>query len=233
MCFSSEASFVVGTALLPAGVYCIRSASRRDGRFLAFSVLPLLFGIQQLCEGLVWVGLENDNLLLTRGAALMFLFFALFFWPFWVPFSVSFIELRPRTRQFLSAVALVALVFGWALFSPVLLDSGGRLTVRVVHHSIQYDFQPLPAFGAVPGAFWQFLYLACICCPLLVSFNRLFRLFALTLAVSAVISHLLFHYAFESVWCFFAAALSAQLCHAFHELRTPEGGANYSAAPVP
>src|SRR5438132_14411320 len=98
MCFSPEASFAVGALLIPAGLYCIRSASRKDRRFLGFALLPLLFGVQQLCEGLVWVGLEHDNMPLAKGAALLFLFFALFFWPFWVPFSVSFIEPRVATR---------------------------------------------------------------------------------------------------------------------------------------
>jgi hypothetical protein len=234
MCFSPEASFAVGAVLIPAGVYCIRSASRKDRRFLAFSLLPLLFGLQQFCEGFVWLGLESDNLPLARGAALLFLFFALFFWPFWVPFSVSFIDPRPGAKQVLSAAALLALVFGWALFAPILLNSGQWLTIRVVRHSIRYDFQILPAFAVVPGMFWQLLYLASICCPMLVSFDRRFRLFALTLAVSAVISHVVFRYAFESVWCYFAAALSLQLCHAFHELRTPEGGPKpYSAARSP
>jgi len=183
-------------------------------------LLPILFSVQQICEGFVWLGLEQGDLPLVRGAALLFLFFALFFWPFWVPFSVSFIEPRLRAKQFLSAIAVLALAFGWALYAPILLDSGRRLSVHVVRHSIQYDFRILPVFDAVTGVFWQLLYLGSVFCPLLVSFNRRFRLFALTLASSAAISHFVFRYAFESVWCFFAAVLSLQLCHAFRELPT-------------
>jgi Family of unknown function (DUF6629) len=224
MCFSPEASFAVAAVLMPAGLYCLHSASTKDRRFLALSLIPLLFSIQQFAEGLVWVALESDNMPLARGAALLFLFFALFIWPFWVPFSVAFIEPRTGTKQFFSAVAMLALVSGWALYAPLLLNFGKWLTIRVVHHSIQYDFRVLAAFEAVGGAFWQLLYLGSICCPLFVSFTGPFRLFAISLAISAVISHFMYRYAFESVWCFFAAALSMQLCLAFHELRTPEGG---------
>jgi hypothetical protein len=221
MCFSAEASFAAGAALLPAGLYCVRSALRKDRRFLALASIPILFGVQQSCEGLVWVGLERGDLPLTKGAALLFLFFALFFWPFWVPFSVAFVDPRKPVRQMLSVLALLGLAFGWTLYAPAVIDSERLLRVRVMHHSIRYDVFTLPAFDRVPAEAWQLAYLAAICCPFLVSLNRQFRLFALTLAASGVISHLVFRYAFESVWCFFAAALSLQLSYAFRELRAP------------
>jgi hypothetical protein len=234
MCFSAEASFVAGAVLLPAGVYCVRRALKKDRGFLALSCLPLLFSVQQLCEGLVWVGLESGDAPLAKGAALWFLFFALFFWPFWVPFSAAFLEPRWGVRQLLSALALLALAFGWALYAPAVFDPEGRLSVRIAHHSIQYEIRALPAFALIPGTLWQLLYLANICFPLLVSSQRLFRWFALTLAVSGVVSHFAFWHAFESVWCFFAAALSLQLCLAFRGLRTREGGPTArSTAPLP
>src|SRR5260370_22685815 len=132
---------------------------------------------------------------LAKGAALLFLFFALFFWPFWVPFSAAFIEPRRAVKQLLSVIALLALVFGWALYAPVLLDSERRLGIRIIHHSIQYDLRILPAFDKVPAKWWQLLYLASICCPLLVSLDHRFRLFAMTLAISGMISHFVFRYA--------------------------------------
>jgi hypothetical protein len=224
MCFSAEASFAAGAVLLPAGLYCVRSALKKDRAYLALACVPLLFGVQQFCEGLVWVGLENGNAPLARGAALWFLFFALFFWPFWVPFSVASFEPRKGTRQMLSVLALGALALGWALYAPVVFDPQGRLSVRVAHHSIQYDLHPLSSFALLPGEFWQLGYLASICGPLFASCDRRFRLFALTLAVSWLVSHLIYRYALESVWCFFAAALSLQLCHAFHALRPRERG---------
>jgi hypothetical protein len=103
----------------------------------------------------------------------------------------------------------------------------------VAHHSIRYNFTPLPAFDVLAGECWRLLYLASICCPLLVSLNRHFKLFAASLAVSAAVSHLVFWYAFESVWCFFAAALSLQLCHAFRQLPAPREGGGCTPTGLP
>ena len=218
MCFSAEASFTAGAIILPAGLYCVRNAARKDYRYLALAAIPLVFSAQQFCEGFVWLGLGQSNQPLARGAALVFLFFALFFWPFWVPFSVACIEPRRGLRQFLSVLSLLALVFGWALYGPVVFDPLGRLDLRVLHHSIRYDVRATSAFDQFPGFGWQLCYLATISCPLVASANRQFRIFGFTLALSWALSHLVFRYALESVWCFFAAALSVQLCYAFREL---------------
>jgi hypothetical protein len=43
------------------------------------------------------------------------------------------------------------------------------------------------------------------------------------LAGSAVAAALLFEHAFVSVWCFFAAALSAYLCYVFRAMPEPGG----------
>lgn len=40
MCFSPEASFTVGAALLPAGVYCTQAAVRKDARFVPLRWFP-------------------------------------------------------------------------------------------------------------------------------------------------------------------------------------------------
>jgi hypothetical protein len=218
MCFSAEASFAAGVALLPAGAFCLRQALKKDVRFLALASVPVLFGLQQLCEGLVWVGLESGNPALARGAAFFFLFFALPFWPFWIPASSVLLEAGKRTRLVLLAGALLGSAFGWTLYAPTVQGSDRWLSVRMVHHSIQYDLTVLPAFRMVPPVCWTLLYLAVVFAPLLLSSDVYFRLFLVTLALAAAVSYVFFRYAFESVWCFFAAVLSLQLCHAFRHL---------------
>ena len=83
MCFSAEASFGAAALLVPSGAYCLRSAVRKMPRWLPLAAVPLVFGIQQCSEGLVWVGLGRDDAALTREASLVYLFFALTFWPCW------------------------------------------------------------------------------------------------------------------------------------------------------
>src|SRR5262249_39162470 len=94
MCFSPEASFLAGAALLPAGCYCVQSAFRKDLRYLPLAVVPVAFGVQQWSEGVVWLGLQGNDPTLITQASVFFLFFAVAFWPFWIPFSL----LVPETR---------------------------------------------------------------------------------------------------------------------------------------
>jgi hypothetical protein len=144
---------------------------------------------------------------------------------------VSFIQPRRAARQ---ALSVAALGFGWAYYAPLVLDPNGRLAVRVVRHSIRHDILALTVFDELPAQGWQLLYLAAISFPFLLSPYRPFRLFGLTLAASGVISHLVFRHAFESVWCFFAAALSLQLCYAFRDLHARREGPSVGpAAPSP
>ena len=51
MCFSAPASFIAGAVLATVGVVTLRMATRPAQ--IAFAAIPLLFGIQQLFEGLI------------------------------------------------------------------------------------------------------------------------------------------------------------------------------------
>src|SRR5690242_6586365 len=107
MCFSAPASFVASAALLPAGVYCIRAAFRKNRAYLSLAAVPIFFSVQQFCEGLVWLGLGQDNESLVRTASIAYCYFAIAFWPFWIPFSFIFVTTRRRTRWLLIAVTLL------------------------------------------------------------------------------------------------------------------------------
>jgi hypothetical protein len=221
MCFSAEASFGMGTALIPAGIYCVRKAWLRAGRaYLPLAAVPILFGVQQFCEGFVWIGWHQDNPALMRPLALAFLFFALGFWPFWIPLSATCLEERPRIRRVLAVLTLLSLVWLAALYGPVLLAPDKYLAINVVHHSIQYDYFNAPMPQAIPQPLLRVLYFATVAIPMLVSSGRapMIRWFGILFAGSALVSAWIFSYAFASVWCFFAAALSVYLCFAFRSL---------------
>jgi hypothetical protein len=42
MCFSAEASFAAGAALLPAGIYCTSVAARKRPAYLPLAVIPIV-----------------------------------------------------------------------------------------------------------------------------------------------------------------------------------------------
>jgi hypothetical protein len=179
--------------------------------------VPLMFGVQQFCEGLVWVGVGRRDAGLTQSAALAFLFFALAFWLFWIPFSAIFLERRRKIQLVLGFCTLVGFIAGAVQLIPVVADPDS-IRVTVVHHSIRYDFADPPSMRVVPHTVWHVFYLAIIAMPLVLLKNKTLILYSTGLVVSAVISHLFFWHAFPSMWCFCAAALSIYLAFLFRAL---------------
>jgi hypothetical protein len=214
MCFSPEASFGLGAVLLPAGMCCVRFAARWNTPWLPLALTPLLFGVQQMSEGLVWVGLRAQDPVLVRSASLVFLFFGLALWPFWMPVAAGCIEARPAARRVWFAMAVLGLVWFILLYLPILHNPDRYLTTRVEHHSIVYDYREVPVVRAVPPELFRLLYALIGGLPLLACSDGRVRVFGLLLGGSAIVTRLLFVYAFASVWCFFAAVLTLYLCHA-------------------
>ena len=222
MCFSAEASFGAAAALLPIGGYCVQSALRKDRRYLPLALVPVAFGMQQAAEGCVWLGLHHGDEELVTRASVGFLYFALVFWPVWIPFSLLFTEERRPAKRLLAATTVLSLVW-LLLYAPVAIDPGRWVQTDVVHHSIAYRVDGLPGFQVVPRPLWRLAYLAFICGPLGLAQRggggtRLRAIGGSAVAVLFVICYLVYEYTFTSVWCFFAALLSLILCHLFFKL---------------
>ena len=58
MCFSASASFAAGTALVAVGAVTLSKAGHRAE--LGYAAIPLLFGVQQLIEGVIWLTFRFD-----------------------------------------------------------------------------------------------------------------------------------------------------------------------------
>lgn len=216
MCFSPEASFTVSGVLVAAGGYCLHVARWKAPRLLPLAAVPSLLGVQQMSEGFVWLALGAGDPAAARPAALVFLFFALAFWPFWLPVVAAVGETRPARRPWLIGFAILTAGWFWVLFFPILQDSAG-MTPSVVHHSIRYAVT-LPVDAYLPRGLIRLLYLFSIVVPLVVGPRLIGPLPGLLILGSAVVTMLVFEYAFTSVWCFFAAVLGLGLCQFFFRL---------------
>ena len=59
MCFSASASFAGGAIITAIGVMTVRT--NRDPSRRLFAAIPLIFGVQQISEGFVWVALQSPG----------------------------------------------------------------------------------------------------------------------------------------------------------------------------
>ena len=223
MCFSAEASFTVGAALIPAGAYCLWSAAVKKPSHLGLAAVPLIFGLQQISEGFVWLGLHRLDAELTRSASLAFLFFALAFWPFWFPTLTTLMEPVPRRRLAFGLFSVLASGWFWVLYFPLLVGPAELLRTTIEHHSIAYQYPDLAIYEWVPRNVLRVLYFLSVALPLLLSSETWGKVPGLVLGVSAVIAAVAYHHAFVSVWCFFAAVLAGYLCVVFY--RMPQASA--------
>ena len=222
VCFSPEASFVVGGALIPAGAYCLHAARRVAPRFLPLAAMPALYGSQQVAEGFVWLGLEAGDPDRVRAAAGVYLFFALAFWPFWNALSAAVGERSPARRRWLWGFTLLGTGWFWVAYYPLYVSGEYPLQIDVVHHSIRYQAPDLPAVRYLSLPVLYTLYLLNGAVPLVWGSARPGRVVGWMLIGSAVVTMAVFEYAFISVWCLFSALLAGYLCYAS---RRPDHGA--------
>jgi hypothetical protein len=221
VCFSAEASFAAGIALVPAGIYCLWSAGIKKPSFLGLAVVPLAFGIQQVSEGFVWHALDHGDAGQARAPALVFLFFALAFWPLWFPFLTAVMEPQLQRKWIFVIFSVLATVWFWVLFYPLAAGPESLLKIESVNHSIQYDYSGLAVYTYVDKAPLRVLYFLTVALPPLLASETWGRIPGLVLGASALLAVLVFDYAFVSVWCFFAAVMSVYCCVVFYRLPAP------------
>lgn len=214
MCFSPEVSFSLAGVLVVGGAYCAYKAPHVDKHLVPLALMPLVFGVQQFCEGWVWLGIERAAPGVVSVAALVYLFFALCFWPVWIPFSMLLAERSGKARLFLWAMLALGALVGLGLMIPIVVDPTW-LAVDVSGHSLYYNIGRSPVFSRIPSVIWQALYLAVVSTPLFVSSLRKMVHFGVAVILSAATTHVFFDHTFASVWCFFSAALSLYLCVLF------------------
>ncbi len=212
MCFSETASYTAAAALVPAGIWCLRTARGLDRRWLPLAAFPLAFGIQQGIEGLVWRGLDGGDPTLTRVAAVGFLFFSHLFWPAFVPYAAWRLEPQAGRARLLGWLAAAGATLGLFLYLPTLAYSE-ELAVAAREGSIVYNVR-LP-FGLFEGrAPLYAAYAMIVVCSLALSSEPRVRHFAALIAASLIAAAVLRAHALVSVWCFFAAIASLHLARA-------------------
>jgi uncharacterized protein DUF6629 len=204
MCFSATASFSAAVVIGSVGVVTLRSAvSKPDHRILALAAFPLLFALQQVMEGLLWLDLAAPEPSALRGV-LVYAFqgYAEVLWPVFAPLAALLIE-RERWRRIL---ILLCLAIGVALSAYLLVAMIGHPYQAMVgegHIVYRNGFQ-YPTAIEVP-------YVVATTLSLLLCSAKEVQRLALVILVGFAVAYVSFHHAYISVWCFFAAIASVMV----------------------
>ena len=197
MCFSATASFSAGVVLLGVGALTLKAVSRP--REWPLAAIPLLFAIQQLIEGVIWLTFRVDAPLLNSVMTHAYSFFSHVLWPAYVPLAVWLIEPPGRRRQ----VLLVFAAGGFAVAAYLLyILMAFPVVSRPTGQHIEYVS---PHFFA---AVTMTLYLLSTTASPLFSSHRMVKAFGALALLAFGAAYTFYAQWFISVWCLFAALLS-------------------------
>lgn len=210
MCFSAEVSYAAAAVLLPAGALASQRAYRTNRNYLPIAALPLLFGLQQLFEGLVWTGnaLSSDSM--VERYSLAYMFFSWLAWPVWVPFSTYFLE--PCRRRYIYLLfAIMGGMLGAMQYFPYFAHDRWLITM-FLPRAISYQGTVLFDF-IMRRELTYAIYLFVIIAPLLTSSNRHAQSFGLLISAVVTVAYLFFSYAYISVFCFGSGLMSLYIIY--------------------
>lgn len=200
MCFSATVSFGAGTVLTALGTISLSKA--RVPQEYPFAAIPLLFGIQQITEGFLWLAMiKPEYSYLQTDTTWLFLLFAQPIWPLWMPWSMWLLEQDPGRKRWLGRILGAGLVLAIYLLACLFIFD---TTAAVMEHHIRYYLYFPKALMWITFP----LYLLTTLTPTFVSSVEKMRLFAVFNLISFVLSGLFYREYLVSVWCFFAAVLS-------------------------
>ncbi len=202
MCFSPEGDLAGGLVVTAIGIDACRHLRGRNTHLLLATV-PLVLGVHQLDEALVWWGLEGDiPHAVGRIAMWIYLVIALVVVPILVPLSI--LRLEPSARRRWSIAPFLAL---GAVVAVVLLATmlRGPVTVELATYHLSYSI------GLKHGVLIIGLYIVATCGSLLISGYKDIVIFGIANVAAVVALALLTADGFASLWCFYAALASGAI----------------------
>jgi hypothetical protein len=200
MCFSAGASFASGAVISAIGIFTAKEITKPAQR--AFASIPILFGLQQLAEGFLWLTFTGtDSLLVRKISTYIFLLTAQVIWSWLIPLSVLLIEEKPGRKKILRVMVGIGLALSvyYAFYLLFYKVNAQVLDCHILYITESPDSLALPTF---------ILYLAVTIAPFFVSGIRNMYILGLIMALSCLVAAVFYKVYLTSVWCFFAAIIS-------------------------
>ena len=205
MCFSASASFSSAAVLLVVGTLSLKAA--RHKYELPIAAIPLLFAVQQLTEGALWLTFSNDVAPLNIAMTYLYSFFSHVLWPIYLPLSVLLVEPPGRNRWVLATFLAIGVLVGTYLLLAMVIFG---ITSRPTGQHIEYV---APHFFGI--ATMSAYLLATTITPVL-STHRVVKVFGILAFLSFASAYYFYTTWFISVWCLFAALLSTVILAHFY-----------------
>jgi hypothetical protein len=227
MCFSATASFGASAVLGAIGIIAVAKARTKPQK--AFASIPLIFAVQQLTEGLLWLSLRNAEMASWQPfLTYAFLVFAMAVWPFWVPFTIWLLEAEVKRKKTIrlfvgigavvaAGVVVILSLYPVEVVTPYCFNCPGSATASLRDH-LHYEFSIPQLVKNLITAFSVLYIVATIITP----FNsgiRKMRWLGIVFLASYLFAVTLYNGFVISVWCFFAALLSFVVLWIIMDLR--------------
>lgn len=213
MCLSPEVDFVAGSAIAAVGVATLTQVRRP--RDLVVAALPLGFGLHQITEGFVWLGLRGQvSPGLGDAARDAYVIYAQAVLPMVVPLGFALLEPERRRRLLVWPFALLGLLTGlfllWQVTAwPILAEERAHCVAYTTHTPY-----------AIPSAT---AYVLAVCAPALLSSRRYLRWFGVVNVLGLAFAATMQEEEFTSVWCLYAAVMSVLILVHFRRERRDGG----------
>ncbi len=200
MCFSAAASFGASAVLTGIGIASIKEV--KDSSQYPFASIPLIFGVQQLMEGFVWVSATHDAWAgFQAPASYGFLGIAQIIWPLLFPIAFSLVEKDMGRKRLMKLLQIPGIIIA-AYFLYVMVFF--NLDTWIINHHVFYDIDfPRKLIPYAAG-----FYLAASIAPPLLSKDFRIKLIGVILLAGYLITRIFFQPSLISVWCFFGIACS-------------------------
>jgi uncharacterized protein DUF6629 len=199
VCFSPEGDLVGGLAVTAIGIDACRHLRGRNN-LLLFATVPLVLGMHQLDESVVWWSLEGPvPHSIGRIAMWIYLLIAMVVVPILVPLSIW--RLEPTARRRWIVAPFVGLGIGVAIVLLITMLHG-PVSVRLGTYHLAYSI------GLHNGILIVGLYVLATCGSLLFSGYRDIVIFGVANLIVVIILARLTADGFTSLWCFYAAIAS-------------------------
>lgn len=197
MCWSAKADLAAGVGIAAVGVASVTTVARAGrGRDLPLAALPLLLGVHQIVESLVW---RADGG--TGPATVAWAVIALPVLALWVPVAV--LCAAPRSAR---ARLLLPLAAGVATSTALAYNlSAHQVAADIRGHTVGYGIDLSHSGPLIVG------YLLATVGSLLLSGDRLLVVFGILVGAGAPVCWVLWRLEFVSTWCALAAVCSLVL----------------------